>query len=108
MNGTRWCFDGADYSAHLPKPRERQAKGAAATKELVTLFTTLDELFGNQLDPLMEKFKESNAGFYNEHRTARLLVDSGAARAGKPATDAAKSDTTANKSTKDGGTTKAA
>lgn len=69
-----------------PKPRQSRATATAATRELETLFATLDELLNNQIDPLTEKFRESEAAFYNEFQTARSIVSNAATREAKAAT----------------------
>ncbi|MBI3417279.1 MAG: hypothetical protein HY043_18465, partial [Verrucomicrobia bacterium] len=48
----------------------------AATKELVDLFTQLDVVLNEQLDPLVEKFQASAPAFYNEYKQARVIIDS--------------------------------
>ena len=50
------------------------------------MFATLDEVLNNQIDPLTEKFRESDATFYNEYQTARSIVSNATARTGKDAT----------------------
>jgi hypothetical protein len=59
-------------------PRQGLATSAAATAELVTLFTELDEVLTEQLDPLMAKFRLTQPAFFAEYRTARVIVDSAA------------------------------
>ena len=60
------------------KPRLGRATSAAATAELVTLFTELDEVLIEQLDPLMAKFRFTQPAFFAEYQTARAIVDSAA------------------------------
>jgi hypothetical protein len=60
------------------KPRQGRATSAAATAELVTLFTELDEVLTEQLDPLMAKFRFTQPAFFAEYQTARVIVDSAA------------------------------
>jgi hypothetical protein len=43
----------------------------------------LDKTLNEQLDPFIEKFKKTNAAFYNEYRTARSIVDTAASHQGK-------------------------
>ena len=58
------------------KPRNGRAATASATKELDDLFEQLDKMLNEQLDPLMEQFRFTNAAFYHEYQTARSIVDS--------------------------------
>jgi hypothetical protein len=68
------------FTAVQPKPRQGKASSAAATRDLAMLFTRLDEVLANQIDPLMEKFLKTDAAFYNEYHTARSIVDVTATR----------------------------
>lgn len=56
----------------------------AATKELVDLFTQLDVVLNEQLDPLVEKFQASAPAFYNEYKQARVIIDSAATHESQP------------------------
>ena len=76
----------AGFAELQPKPRQSKATSAAATRELETLFATLDEVLNNQIDPLTEKFRSSDASFYNEYQTARSIVTNATSRAGKDST----------------------
>jgi hypothetical protein len=67
-----------NFTGVQPKPRQSRAASAAATAELFDLFKQLDEVLNGQLDPLMEKFQQSAPAFYNEYRTARIIVDDAA------------------------------
>ena len=58
---------------------------AGATSELVDLFADLDEVLNNQLDPLMEKFQETEPAFYHEYESARVVVDAAATHGSKDA-----------------------
>jgi len=68
------------FTTVQPKPRQGRAASASATRDLATLFTRLDEVLANQIDPLMEKFLTTDAAFYNEYQTARSIVDATASR----------------------------
>jgi hypothetical protein len=70
----------AGFNELQPKPRQSRATSTAATRELETLFATLDEVLNNQIDPLKEKFRESDATFCNEYRTSRSIVTNAASR----------------------------
>ena len=78
-----------EFGAVQSKPRHGRATQAAATKELEELFDDLDKTLNQQLDPLIEKFRTTNAAFYNEYQTARSIVDSAASHEGKPESSAA-------------------
>lgn len=73
----------AGFEAVQGKPRSGRAAQSSATTELDRLFVKLDKTLNEELDPLIEKFKKTNAGFYNEYRTARAIVDSAASHRGK-------------------------
>jgi hypothetical protein len=75
----------AAFEAVQGKPRNGKAAQASATAELKRLFAKLDKTLNEELDPLIEKFKKTNAAFYNEYRTARSIVDSAASHQGKVA-----------------------
>ena len=76
----------AAFTELQPRPRQSKATSATATLELETLFATLDEVLNNQIDPLTEKFRESDATFYNEYQTARSIVSNATSCTGKDAT----------------------
>ncbi len=76
----------AEFAGLQPKPRQSKATSAAATRELETLFATLDEVLNKQVDPLTEKFRKSDAAFYNEYKTARSIVTNAASRGKNEAT----------------------
>jgi hypothetical protein len=78
----------AGFDELQPKPRQSRAMSTAATRELETLFATLDGVLNNQIDPLAEKFRESDATYYIEYRTARAIVSNAATREVKDATRA--------------------
>ncbi len=67
------------------KPRQGRAASASATTELTTLFRELDEVLGEQLDPLMAKFRFTQPAFFAEYETARAIVDSAASHSGEEA-----------------------
>ena len=46
----------------------------------------LDEVLNNQIDPLTEKLRESDATFYNEYQTSRSIVTNATSRTGKDVT----------------------
>ena len=73
----------AEFEAVTGKPRNGLATKSSATTELARLFVKLDKVLNNQLDPLIAKFKRTNAAFYHEYQTARSIVDSAASHQGK-------------------------
>jgi hypothetical protein len=74
-----------EFTTQQPRPRQGRAASASATRELATLFARLDEVLANRIDPLMEKFLQTDAAFYNEYQTARAIVDVSASREHKAA-----------------------
>ena len=72
-----------NFTLAQPKPRKAIADSTAATAELVTLFVQVDEVFYNQLDPMVETLQESNPAFYNAYQSARTIVDAAASRESK-------------------------
>lgn len=53
------------------------AERVAANTELDSLFNKIDQLLKEDLDGVMESFKEKDPTFYNEYRTARVIRDLG-------------------------------
>lgn len=78
-----------EFTSVQPKPRQGLAASASATAELVELFAAVDKVLQEQIDPLVEKFKQSNPAFYNEYQKARVIVDNAATHPGAPNTPAA-------------------
>ncbi len=77
-----------EFTELQPKPRQSKATSTAATRELETLFATLDEELNNQIDPLTEKFRDSAPTYYNEYQTARSIVTNATSRETKVITTA--------------------
>ena len=74
-----------NFTIAQPKPRKGISVSAAATAELVALFSQVDEVLNHQLDPLVETLAAVNPAFYNAYQTARNIVDSAASHEVKPA-----------------------
>ena len=74
-----------NFVSAQPKPRQSISTSAAATAQLVTLFDQLEEVFNQQLDPLIETLQDSNTAFYTAYQTARTIVDAPATHEVKPA-----------------------
>ena len=72
-----------EFEAVQAKPRNGKAAQSSATAELKRLFVKFDKTLNEQLDPLIEKFKKTNAAFYHEYQTARSIVDSAASHQAK-------------------------
>ena len=72
-------FDGeiADFADALSKPREAITRRSEATSRLVELFFEADNILKEQMDPLMEMYKDSNRDFYNQYKAARMIIDLG-------------------------------
>ena len=58
-------------------PGLQQSIVAHATITLEQHFTAADALLKNSLDPLMEQYETSNANFYNQYHSARVIHDIG-------------------------------
>jgi len=66
----------AAFKAVQSKPRENVSVIAAATKELQGLFTEVDALLADEIDPLVETLREVHPAFYHEYQTCRAIVNS--------------------------------
>ena len=64
------------FKAVQSKPRENVSVIAAATKELQGLFTEVDALLADEIDPLVETLREAHPAFYHEYQTCRAIVNS--------------------------------
>jgi hypothetical protein len=53
------------------------AQRKSATSELVTLFESADDLLEDELDALMEKFRQTDNQFFNAYQAARVIKDLG-------------------------------
>lgn len=65
------------YEDVLEAPRTAIGERANATSELESLFDTADTILKEQLDKLVEIFKASALEFYNQYKSARVIVDLG-------------------------------
>ncbi len=63
------------------------AERVGARSMLSELFVQVDEVFKEEIDPMMQVFRVTNPEFYNEYRSARVIKDLGVrhARPGQPA-----------------------
>jgi len=75
----------AAYEDKLVKPRVSIAEKREATKELQTLFVTLDSQL-SKLDAIIGIIRYTEAKFYNGYRTVRKLVNSNAGEVALKAT----------------------
>ena len=66
-----------NFAALIGKPRSQISASSAATKTVAQLIDNSRELNKDTLDPLMEQFKTSNAAFYKEYHTSRIIVNIG-------------------------------
>ena len=74
------------YSLAVPSTRTAQTQVSSATDLLGQEFKRLDMIQKERLDGLMEQFSDTNAGFYNEYKSARILVDAkGGGKKAEPA-----------------------
>lgn len=65
------------YSAMIGKPALQKSIVANATISLVQHFAAINALLKNQLDPLMAQYQNSNAVFYNQYQSVRVINDIG-------------------------------
>jgi hypothetical protein len=66
-----------NFGALIGKPRSQISAKAATTKTIKQLIIDSRNLNKGTLDPMMEQFKTSNAVFYKEYHTSRIIVDIG-------------------------------
>jgi hypothetical protein len=64
-----------DFAALVAKPRTEIITRSRATSSLEDLFKETNELLRNQLDKLMLVLRLGNPVFYNEYKSARIIVD---------------------------------
>lgn len=90
------------YTAVLESPRQAINTRALHTQNLKTLFSATSELFTEQLDPLMLRFKQENPPIYAAYKQARIVINrrSGGTDSNQPNTititgNVANADTTA-------------
>jgi len=65
------------YAGLIGKPRSQVSAKAAATQSLKQILSQNKAILKNTLDPLMEQYKTSNAAFYKEYHTSRIIVNIG-------------------------------
>ena len=64
-----------DFDAALGTREESVSIRVAAGQELETFFGQADDILTNQVDKMMEVFRESDTQFYNEYKNARVIRD---------------------------------
>ena len=69
------------YAASISKPRDAVASGSTATKQLSDEFDAADAAVNDQMDALVPQFAAANAKFVEDYNNARIIVDSGGAKA---------------------------
>jgi len=65
------------YDGLVASTRDVRTAKSTATSNLADLFPTLMGILNDQLDPIMETFKDDNADFYKQYREARKIIDLG-------------------------------
>ncbi len=65
------------YSGMIGKPALQKTIVTNATITLAQHFEDANALLKNSLDPLMEQYEASNASFYNQYKSARVIHDIG-------------------------------
>jgi hypothetical protein len=66
-----------DWNDGSQLPRLAISERSAATKELPTLFRTIDGILVKRCDKLMEQFKPGSLLFYDTYHSARKIVNAG-------------------------------
>ena len=69
------------YDASLAKPRDARAAGKTATDQMDAEFSAADAVLKDEMDNLAPQFKTANATFVKDYTNARIIVDSGGAKA---------------------------
>jgi len=69
------------YSASLSKPRDAVGSGSTATKQLAAEFAAADAALKDQMDALIPQFAATNPTFVTDYDNARIIVDTGGAKA---------------------------
>jgi len=64
-----------DFNSALGTREESMALRVAAGAEVESFFKDADNILGNQMDTIMEVFRESDTQFYNEYKNARVIRD---------------------------------
>jgi hypothetical protein len=67
------------YNESISKPRVGLAERSQATKELITLFDTVDTILGN-MDLAVEIIRLPQKNFYDGYKTARKIVETSAGK----------------------------
>ena len=65
------------FSVLIGQPRQQIGIVAHATITIAQHFAAVNALLKNQLDTIMPQYQSSNAPFYNEYMSARIIVDIG-------------------------------
>lgn len=71
----------ADFNTSKQKPREAVAVRSAETELIPRLIREATSILRNEIDPLVNLFKRSDAKFVKSHRSARVVVDRAATHA---------------------------
>lgn len=69
------------YAASIAKPRDARASTKTATEQMDGEFDAADAVLKDQMDNLVPQFKSANAAFVTDYQNARIIVDTGAAKA---------------------------
>jgi hypothetical protein len=73
-----------NYKAAKERPRTAAAEKAAQTESLASLIRNLSAHLRNQMDPLVNLFRRTNADFVAGYKSARVIVDRAATHKTKP------------------------
>jgi len=69
------------FNSAKASPRTSTAERAAHTQSLASLIRETSGILKNQIDPLVNLFRRTNADFVAGYRSARVVVDRAATRA---------------------------
>lgn len=70
-----------DYALFVPKPRTARVSKKTVTKNIKDLIKEIDELLDDELDALAFQFKTTQADFYNNYLSSRIIIDLGSTTA---------------------------
>lgn len=62
------------FKQSIPQKRVATGTSKVSTKNIDLMFKTIDDLLKNKIDILMLHYQFSNPDFYNEYKSARLIV----------------------------------
>lgn len=67
----------SDYALFVPKPRSARVNKKTVTKNIKDIIKEIDGILLDELDALAIQFKTTQADFYNDYLSARMVIDLG-------------------------------